>query len=758
MQNARVVWVSLTCTVSALAAVAVARDADIQHNPQRAAIDRRPEAWHPPQRPWPTTLEWITAPATPAEARAPQPASAAAVSPAVADAPTGDPYAAAIKHYRQLIEAEAWQAALELAVTLPPSIRARLGPMEPIEALAARQDARDALARGDLDGAVAAAELALRKDPSDPWNRLLVVQVLSRSDPQLARARASRLLEGSYESPALTLAVAYLWLDLGELTKARRQFEQIASDESEYPKAIEGRAVIAFREGEYQDAEALLDVLAARGELTPETERLRREARYLHALRRFDAAMQARDLPAASSAYNELVAVDRDHLETLRASALLAWAEGDLARAERQLRTLTTRSPDDEAANEALAGVLIATQRGPQALAVARRLDEPARARLGSLPQLERRWLPHLEAALEERFRQGSTGLDELDHLRAGISLRGSALGRAFAIALIAEELEAGRPATDSAFGTLPLTPPADLPEQRDSGTRLIMRWHPRSDLRLDIGTTPLGFLFEDLTAEISWQTHLTEAEMRISLERAAVTDSVLSYAGAADPVTGIAWGGVRRSRAFLDISRGTTARGVYATAGLSHSDGRGVPGNTGWDLSLGGWRELDESSMGTLVGLLNLTSFGFEEDLSHFTLGHGGYYSPAYFINIGPGLELTGARDSSSWRVNGRIAYQWSRESGNDYFPGRSDLQAASGGLRYASKTSSGVGAQLEARWERSIGARTALGLSGRASTGVDYDEWAVQLYVRHWLSGLAQPRNAPPRIVLDRDGLDRQ
>jgi len=676
----------------------------------------------------------------------------------VADAPTREPYAEEIEQYQQLIETQAWHAALELAATLPASIRPRLGPMEPIEALAARQDARDALAQGDLDGALAAAERALRTDPSDPWNRLLVVQVLSRSDPERARARASRLLEGDYVAPALTLATAYLWLDLGDLTKARRQFERIAADAEEYPKAIEGRAVIAFREEKYDQAGKLLDVLAARGELTAETERLRREARYLHALRRFDAAMQARNLLDARAAYDELVTVDADHLETLRASAMLAWADGDFAQAESELRTLTARSPDDEAANEALAAVLIAADRGPQALVVARELDEPARARLGSLPQLERRWLPHLEAGLEKRFRQGSAGLDELDHLRAGMGLQGSAFGHALALAVIAEDLEAGKPATDSAFGTGPLTPLADVAEQQDSGTRLILRWHPRPDLRVDLGTTPLGFLFEDLTAEISWQTHLSGAEMRISLERTAVTDSVLSYAGTVDPVTGTAWGGVRRSRAYVDVSRGTTAQGFYATAGLSQSDGRRVADNAGWDLTLGGWRELDESSVGTLVGLLNLTSFGFEDDLSHFTLGHGGYYSPAYFINFGPGLELTGAGDSTSWRVNGRVAYQWSRESGSDYFPGRLDLQTASGGLRYAGKSSSGVGAQLEARWERSIGPRTALGLSGRASTGVDYDEWAVQLYLRHWISGLAQPRHEPPRIVLDRDGLNRQ
>ena len=108
-------------------------------------------------------------------------------------------------------------------------------------------------------------------------------------------------------------------------------------------------------------------------------------------------------------------------------------------------------------------------------------------------------------------------------------------------------------------FGTNPLRVAQGLPvlrpaSQTATGVGLDVAYSYRF-ATVDIGTTPLGFLRENVIGGIDLApTIAPNLRLHGIGERRAVTDSVLSYAGARDPGTGQTFGGVTRTRGYLAL------------------------------------------------------------------------------------------------------------------------------------------------------------------------------------------------------------
>jgi hypothetical protein len=89
---------------------------------------------------------------------------------------------------------------------------------------------------------------------------------------------------------------------------------------------------------------------------------------------------------------------------------------------------------------------------------------------------------------------------------------------------------------------------------------------------------------------------------------------------------------------------------------------GKQVEDNHAWggDASIGRDLRLEGfaySSLGFGVGFDQ-----FARNLSHFTVGHGGYFSPQRYARMGPSLDFQ-TKENDDWMVRGRVAGGWARK-----------------------------------------------------------------------------------------------
>ena len=139
----------------------------------------------------------------------------------------------------------------------------------------------------------------------------------------------------------------------------------------------------------------------------------------------------------------------------------------------------------------------------------------------------------------------------------------------------------------------------------------------------LDFGVSPQGFPVENLTGGIRFRP--LGGPFTFLAVRDSVKDSLLSYAGVRDPGTGIIWGGVVSNTGTLQLDHKGTRAGQYASASGSYITGKNVPNN--WEVS-GNAGLYFVVAKGLSLGI-NLTGMHYQKNLSFFSLGQGGYFSP---------------------------------------------------------------------------------------------------------------------------------
>ncbi len=620
------------------------------------------------------------------------------------------------------------------------------------------RDRSDALfAQGEFDAALEAARKAREFDDQNPWSRYAWIRAKAAVDPDAARAALPSLLHpgnvsrlSAREVATLESALGYLCLDLGLEPLAELHFNQVPPGSAQRAEAQAGLAIIALRSGDTRQALEYFEAARAAGTLNPRLAELEQDTRYRHALEQFGQARDLRDANAAARALAKLDELRPKHPSTLRARAELAQLRGDAPARERALRDLIAADPAAPDAGGMLVDNLLEQRRPAEALAVA---HERAPEKLGGsavLQAFERNWAPHVEAALAWRRREGEPGLGRLDASQLQIALVGSHLrwGR-FRLAADAQAPESGRAAAGEPFGSAPALP-ATTRSQHDNGVGMLVHWAPRAGVVIELGHSPNGFVVDNILGALRFQMDLEGGPISIGIERTPVTDSLLSLAGATDPLTGRQWGGVVRNRAYVASSFGSEDFGVYGSFAGALLDGRQVDGNAEWEAGLGFWRRT-ASGAGWRANLGgNLTAFGFTDNLSRYTIGHGGYFSPSRFLSVGPTFDLRSHHESANFRIEGGLSWQLLREEASEFFPADPVLQAASGDPRYAGSSREGLGARLAAIVEWRVSNRAVAGLRLEGLRGEDYEEVRLQVYSRRWEEPVTEPLREPPLAVL--------
>ncbi|MFC5864752.1 cellulose synthase subunit BcsC-related outer membrane protein [Acidicapsa dinghuensis] len=152
-------------------------------------------------------------------------------------------------------------------------------------------------------------------------------------------------------------------------------------------------------------------------------------------------------------------------------------------------------------------------------------------------------------------------------------------------------------------------------------------------------GYTPYGFLVSNWTGRASWRPG--NGPFTFSFNRDSVKDTQLSFGGLRDPATitafnaGNVWGGVIANSANVQYGKGDLNSGFYVGVGGQYITGLHVQENRRFDGSMGAyWRVLAMPEYGTLNVGANFFGMHYTYNLSGYTWGMGGYFSPqSYFL-----------------------------------------------------------------------------------------------------------------------------
>jgi hypothetical protein len=612
-------------------------------------------------------------------------------------------------------------------------------------------------AAGDFRGALNAAQHARALDRADPWARYAWVRALAALDPDAARSALPGLQDPAVLRPLpveerakLETALGYLCLELGVEPLAAMLFDEVPETAASHPQAQAGLAILAVRRG--HSRQALVHFVAARGsgKLEAPLAELERETRFQVVLQEFNTARSLRDANAAGRAYSVLDELRPNHPATLRARADLAELRGDAPARERALRDLLAVDREAPEAASQLVDTLLRLKRPYDALVVARDLAPERLAGDPAMQAIERNWVSRLEGAVGVRWRNGRVDHDhfELPELQIGWTATHPRFGR-LRIAADALSPDSDRVPTGEPFGSfVALSAPAE--SQNDKGASGLLQWAPSTGFVLELGHTPSAFEIGNLTGALRFRVDSAEGPWSFGLERNAVGDSLLSLAGAIDPLSGRDWGGVTRNRAYFGGRLGGEDLVLYGLVAGSLLDGQGVDGNSQWQADAGFLRRAVSGGgwVARFGGSLQAT--GYADNRSHFTLGHGGYFSPSKFLAVGPVFDLRGRRDATSFRFEGGLSWQVVREEESEFFPAHQALQTANGDPFYESASREGLGARLAATMEWRVSDRAVAGLRLEGVRGEDFDVVRLQVYTRRWDSALSEPLREPPSTVL--------
>lgn len=300
--------------------------------------------------------------------------------------------------------------------------------------------------------------------------------------------------------------------------------------------------------------------------------------------------------------------------------------------------------------------------------------------------------------------------------------------------------------AGESKFGTGYESGFASFPETRGKGYAWALAWEDEH-FAMDVGRTPSGFNYSDWVGGAELNFDIADVGASLSVYRRADRSSLLAYGGQTDPVSGITWGGVRRTGAALNVSfdRGYN-HGLWGKVSYEMLRGHRVEDNSSFMLMGGYYYRL----LNTPNHELRLTAMGmywsFDKNLSGYTLGQGGYYSPQQYWGAGFGIVDRGRRGDWSWEAQAGIGMSLSRTEDSPRYPIRSivgnigDIHAVEEG-----SSSTGISYRLQGALEHRFTPHWTGGLLAGASKARGYEPYYALLYVRYNFKGWNGDMPAP-------------
>ncbi|BAN96878.1 cellulose synthase operon C domain-containing protein [Plautia stali symbiont] len=268
---------------------------------------------------------------------------------------------------------------------------------------------------------------------------------------------------------------------------------------------------------------------------------------------------------------------------------------------------------------------------------------------------------------------------------------------------------------------------------QRDEGTALGVGWH-NDRWSADIGTTPLGFTVTNWVGGVSWKTDIDDLGVTFTASRRPLSSSLLAYAGARDPATN---GGIG-----LSYDRGG-AHCVWADLSAHQISGENVADNSGERLMAD--KLINSDNQRATIGL-NSMLWHYQKDLSDYTFGQGGYYSPQRYFSLAVPLTWRQRTENWSYELGGSVSWSQSTTHAQARYPVNPGFTLASNPSSDSS-SGRGFGYTLQALIERRITPHWSLGLAMDIQQAKDYTPSHGLLYVRYSMAGWNGDMDMPPQ-----------
>ncbi|MEL0640912.1 cellulose synthase subunit BcsC-related outer membrane protein [Pseudoalteromonas aliena] len=278
-----------------------------------------------------------------------------------------------------------------------------------------------------------------------------------------------------------------------------------------------------------------------------------------------------------------------------------------------------------------------------------------------------------------------------------------------------------------------------------ESGVDVGIGWQ-NENWRVDVGTTPLGFLIEDIVWGLNYADSFGDFGYSLELEKRPVTSSVLSYAGLEDINTGEIWGGVRSTGLTANVSHDLGGNwGFWSSADFTLYKGQNVKDNQRYRV-MGGtyYRVISNQEREFTVGA-SLLHWAYQYNLSEETWGHGGYYSPQNYVGLSVPLSYD-ARwgDDFVYRLKTGVSYSQTKTQAIDFFPNDPTLQLQAYERElttgvdpvFVSDDSSGVSYNIEGSFEYRITPHWFFGGYLAIDRSDFYEPNFGQLYIRYYFN----------------------
>lgn len=262
---------------------------------------------------------------------------------------------------------------------------------------------------------------------------------------------------------------------------------------------------------------------------------------------------------------------------------------------------------------------------------------------------------------------------------------------------------------------------------------------------KADIGSTPLGQDLNSLVGGVQIAPKLGDyTTLTATAERRAVTDSLLSYVGTEDTYSGKKWGQVTKNGGNLNLSYDDGDAGFYAGVGYYSYLGNHVASNHSIETNAGLYmRPLRAEDRELKVGV-NVGYMDFAKNLSYFSYGQGGYFSPQNYVSVAFPVEYTQKVDDWDMKLNASIGYQSYSKDKSAYFPDDPAMQAQLESLvadgygkeaYYSGGSESGIGWNLGAAGNYHLNRNMIIGGKVGYDTFGDYNESRAEVYFRYLL-----------------------
>jgi hypothetical protein len=151
-----------------------------------------------------------------------------------------------------------------------------------------------------------------------------------------------------------------------------------------------------------------------------------------------------------------------------------------------------------------------------------------------------------------------------------------------------------------------------------------------------------------------------------------------------------------------------------------------------------------------------------YDKNLSYFTYGQGGYFSPQQYVILNLPIEYMGRNGDFTYDFKGSIGVQHYRLNSSPYFPTNPGLQTAAAenmnGITnststaldtnavYPGQSKTGVAYSFSAVGEYQLAPQVAVGAMASLGNAYQYREWLGAVYVRYSFSKQAGLQPFPP------------